>query len=148
MSIDLGCPDFSSDPAVIRVAKDEVVAVEFAAHAGVIQSAVGPNHYLAGDALLTGTTGDRWCVSRGRFDAKYVPCDGLAPGANGRYRNVPVPVLAKQIHTPFSIARAPGGDVLHGNAGDWAVQYAPGDYGLVEQTRFSRVYRPMPAEDC
>ena len=147
MKLDLGCPDFEADPAVSRVVKDEVVAVEFATAAGVLQSAVGPNHYRAGDALLTGTTGDRWCVSRDRFDAKYRPCDGLAPGANGRYRNVPVPVLAKQMHTAFCIARTPGGDVLHGDAGDWAVQYGPGDYGLVERTRFALVYRPMPAGD-
>lgn len=146
MKLDLGCPDFTADPAVIRVVKNEVVVVEFAADAGLLQSAVGPNHYAAGDAVLTGSTGDRWCVSRDRFDAKYRPCDGQEPGTNGRYRNIPVPVLAKQIHTAFCIARTPGGDVLHGDAGDWAVQYGPGDYGLVERTRFALVYVPLRTE--
>jgi hypothetical protein len=141
--LDLGCPDLASDPAAIRVAKDEVVAVEFAAGPGALQSAVGPNHYCAGDALITGSTGDRWCVSRDRFDAKYRPCDGTTAGERGRYRNVPVAVYAKQIHQPFRVARAPGGDVLSGAAGDWAVEYAPGDCGLVERTRFERVYRPV-----
>jgi len=145
MTLDLGCPDFEADPAVIRVVKEEIVAVEFATAAGVLQSAVGPNHFAVGDALLTGTTGDRWCVTRDRFDAKYRPCDGVASGVNGRYRNVPVPVLAKQIHQAFCIARRPGGDVLQGNAGDWAVQYGPADYGCVERARFALVYRVMPA---
>jgi hypothetical protein len=139
--LDLGCPDLAADPAAIQVAKDEIVAVAFATGPGALQSAVGLNHYLAGDALITGSTGDRWCVSRDRFDAKYRPCAGTAPGAAGQYRNVPVTVFAKQIHEPFRVARAPGGDVLSGEAGDWAVEYAPGDCGLVERTRFERVYR-------
>ena len=139
--IDLGCPDLAADPHALRVVKDEVVAVEFAAQAGVVTSAVGPNHFEPGDALITGSTGDRWCVSRDRFDAKYRPCPGTVAGAPGRYRNLPVVVYAKQIPTPFRVSRTPGGDVLTGNAGDWALQYAPGDCGLVDRTRFERVYR-------
>jgi hypothetical protein len=41
----------------------------------------------------------------------------------------------------FSVARSAGGDVLRGAAGDWLVQYAPGDYGVVARARFDRVYR-------
>lgn len=141
MVLDLGAPDLAADPGAVHVVKDEVVAVEFAAAPGALASAVGLNRYVAGDALVTGSTGDRWCVSRDRFDARYRPCPGTRAGAAGDYRNVPVPILAKRIDRPFRIARAAGGDVLAGNAGDWAVQYAPGDYGVVEQSRFERVYR-------
>jgi hypothetical protein len=43
---------------------------------------------------------------------------------------------------PFSLARsAAGGDVLRGTAGDWVMQYAPGDYGVVQAARFAAVYR-------
>jgi hypothetical protein len=139
--LDLGCPALREDPAAIRVVKDEVVHVEFAAVAGLVMSAVGPNHYQVGDALVTGSTGDRWCVSRDRFDPKYVPAEGQGHGAPGPYRNVPVPVWAKQIPTAFRIARSPGGDVLSGEAGDWALEYAPSDCGLVARDRFERVYR-------
>ena len=139
--LDLGCPSLSNDPAALRVYKEEVVDVEFAAADGVLMSAVGPNHFRAGDALLTGSTGDRWCVSRDRFDAKYRPCDGAAAGHAGRYRNVPVVIHAKQIGVPFQVARSPGGDLLTGEAGDWAVEYAPGDCGLVARARFEAVYR-------
>jgi hypothetical protein len=139
--LELGCPNLAADPAAIRVCKDEVVKVEFAIAPGVLQSAVGLNRYAAGDALLTGSTGDRWCVSRDRFDAKYRPCPGTFAGGPGEYRNVPVIVYAKQIHEPFRVSRAQGGDVLTGHAGDWALEYAPGDCGLVDRARFARVYR-------
>ena len=62
-------------------------------------------------------------------------------GSDGRYRCKPVVVLAKQIAETFSIARSAGGDVLHGKANDWLLQYAPGDYGVVENSRFLKVYR-------
>jgi hypothetical protein len=44
----------------------------------------------------------------------------------------------------FSVSRSAGGDVLRGASGDWLVQYAPGDHGIVERTRFERVYRLLP----
>jgi len=34
-----------------------------------------------------------------------------------------------------------GVDSLKGECGDWLIQYAPGDHGIVERTRFERVYR-------
>jgi hypothetical protein len=107
---------------------------------------VGLNRYFPGDALITGSTGDRWCVSRDRFDAKYDPLPGTLRGGAGLYQNRPVTVLARRMEMPFSVARAAGGDVLRGDVGDWLVQYAPGDHGIVERTRFERVYRLVPAE--
>jgi len=135
--------DLRADPAAQWVVKDETVEVEFAAAAGVVESAVGLNRHSAGDALLTGSTGDRWCVSRDRFDAKYRPVPPISHGLPGRYRNLPVPVLAKRMTVAFSVARSAGGDVLRGNAGDWLVQYAPGDHGVVAQVRFDSVYRVL-----
>jgi hypothetical protein len=133
--------DLTVDSAACRVVKDEVVSVEFAVAAGVLESAVGLNRYVAGDALLTGSTGDRWCVSRDRFDAKYLAVPPNLPGQAGRYRNRPVSVLAKRMTAPFTVERSAGGDVLRGNAGDWLVQYAPGDHGIVAGARFDSVYR-------
>jgi hypothetical protein len=134
-------PDLSVDGAACRVLKDETVSVEFAAAPGVIESAVGPNRYQAGDALLTGSTGDRWCVSRDRFDAKYRPEGQMPRGEPGRYRNRPVAILAKRMAVAFAVERSSGGDQLRGEAGDWLVQYAPGDHGIVAAARFERVYR-------
>src|SRR3984957_10145243 len=119
MQLMLENPDLAADGAACWVVKDEVVRVEFAAATGILESAVGLNRYAAGDALLTGSTGDRWCVSRDRFDAKYLPEAPTPRGRDGRYRNRPVAVLAKRMTVAFSVERTAGGDVLCGNAGDW-----------------------------
>jgi hypothetical protein len=139
--MDLGNPDLAADAAACWAVKDELVAVEFAPATGELRSAVGINRYEAGDALVTGSTGDRWCVSRDRFDAKYRPESPTRSGQPGLYRNLPAPIRAKQMPAAFSVARSAGGDVLRGAAGDWLVQYAPGDYGVVAHARFDRVYR-------
>jgi hypothetical protein len=141
--LQVGRPDLRLDPGACRAVKDERVLVEFAHSAGELSSAVGVNRYAAGDALITGSTGDRWCVSRDRFDAKYDPEPPTRPGGAGHYRNRPAPVLARRMGQPFTVARCAGGDSLSGNAGDWLIQYAPGDYGIVERARFEAVYRLM-----
>lgn len=132
--------DLRKDPLATAYVKNEVVQVRFATHAGVLTSSVGLNQYQSGDALITGSNGDTWCVSRDRFNPKYFPEGGHQHGADGAYRNFPKPILAKQIQHDFSLARSVGGDILHGKAGDWLVQYAPGDHGLVDALRFAKVY--------
>ncbi|KAF1068004.1 MAG: hypothetical protein GAK45_01510 [Pseudomonas citronellolis] len=139
----LSAIDLRQDPAAGRYVKDEVVQVSFAEHAGELASLEGPNRYQPGDALVTGSTGDRWVVARSRFDERYLPAAAtLAHGQPGAYRNLPAEVLARRMDQPFQLARSQGGDVLSGEAGDWVLQYAPGDYGVVQAARFARVYRP------
>jgi PGDYG protein len=140
-------PDLTADPSARRAVKDERVSVEFAVEAGELISAVGVNRYSPGDALITGSTGDRWCVSRDRFDAKYYPEPPTVRGHAGEYRNRPVTVLAKRMNQSFTVARTAGGDLLSGAAGDWLLQYAPGDYGIVDRARFERVYRLIANEN-
>ncbi len=141
MALKLENPRLTTDSGACWVVKDEVVSVDFAALPGTLQSAVGVNRYATGDALLTCSTGDRWCVSRDRFDAKYQPEAPTPPGEPGRYRNHPIPVLARRMSVAFTVERSTGGDLLRGNAGDWLVQYAPGDHGIVTAARFDSVYR-------
>jgi hypothetical protein len=138
--------DLHADLDAVWAVKDELVTVEFAVTAGTLESAVGTNHYAVGDALITGTTGDRWCVSRDRFDAKYAAEAPTQSGQPGHYRNRPLPVRARHMDVPFCVRRSAGGDVLHGKAGDWLVQYAPGDHGVVAQDRFASVYRVLDSE--
>jgi hypothetical protein len=121
--------------------KHETVEVEFALTGGSIQSREGENSYCAGDALITGSTGDRWSVARKRFDAKYLPLAATQAGQSGRYANIPAPVLAQVMPQDFSIERQSGGDVIQGKAGDWLLQYAPGDHGIVAAAKFSKVYQ-------
>lgn len=133
--------DLRTDPQASAYIKRETVQVQFAVVAGELISREGPNRYAVGDAILTGSTGDRWSVSRTRFDARYQAVSPTRAGQDGTYMNQPIPVLARQMSHPFRMARSTGGDLLHGNAGDWLLQYAPGDYGVVEQGRFALVYR-------
>jgi hypothetical protein len=141
MTLRLNTPDLTTDPAAKRAIKDETVTVEFATQRGELISAVGVNTYAPGDALITGSTGDRWCVSRDRFDLKYEPEPPTVHGNAGTYRNRPVAVWAMQMPERFSVDRRAGGDSLRGEPGDWLIQYAPGDHGIVARTRFERVYR-------
>lgn len=137
----LGGIDLRTDPQAAPYVKHEVVQVQFATAPGELVSREGPNRYATGDALVTVSTGDRWSVSRGRFDARYQAVAPTLDGQDGSYINKPLPVLARQMPTPFRIARSAGGDLLHGKAGDWLLQYAPGDHGVVDGVRFERVYR-------
>src|SRR5579863_2330137 len=137
--------DLRQDAHASCYVKDETVEVVFAHRAGSVQSLEGVNLYGAGDALLTAGGGERWSVARERFDARYRPLPPLAHGAEGAYRNLPLPVLARQIATGFTIRRRAGGDLLHGCAGDWLLQYAPGDWGIVVDARFRRLYRAHAA---
>ncbi len=140
--IELKSIDLRTDLDARWYVKDEVVQVAFAKDNGELLSLEGLNRYLAGDALITGSTGSRWSVSRSRFDSRYEAVPPARQGEDGLYRNRPVRVLAKQMKMPFCIARSEGGDMLEGASGDWLMQYAPGDFGITEHSRFVRVYRP------
>lgn len=156
--------DLMSDPEARPFVKTEIVDVVFATSAGGLTSREGTNTYRAGDAIVTGSTGDKWTVSSDRFNLKYEPAalNGSSPspsskprmgevsgvsGANrdGPFRARPIPVLAKQINESFRAARSAGGDMLVGDAGDWLLQYAPGDFGVIANARFQLVYRATSA---
>jgi hypothetical protein len=142
--LELKAIDLAADPLAARYVKNEIVAVEFARQAGELISLEGPNRYQVGDAVITGSTGTRWSVSRDRFVAKYQAVAPTMMGEDGSYAARPVPVLARQIAEPFSAERSAGGDCLHGTAGDWLLQYAPGDFGVAGQERFAQVYHKLP----
>jgi hypothetical protein len=133
--------DLTQDPDAAHYLKTEVVQVVFAPEPGELISLEGPNIYQVGDAIITGCTGDRWSVDRHRFEAKYQPVAPTQAGDDGAYTAKPVPVLARQINEPFTAARSAGRDVLRGEAGDWLMQYGPGDFGVCCQSRFARVYQ-------
>lgn len=135
--------DLTQDPAAGRFIKTEIVQVAFAPEPGELISLEGPNRYQADDAIITGCTGDRWSVDRHRFDDKYQAVAPTVDGEDGAYTAKPVPVLAKQINEPFTAARSVGRDVLRGEAGDWLMQYGPGDYGVCGNSRFERVYKQV-----
>jgi hypothetical protein len=134
--------DLPNDPDAARYVKDETVTVVFAREAGSLMSGEGLNYYTLGDALITSDNGAQWVVARERFINKYEAAFATQSLEDGTYRARPIPVWAKQMPHAFSLARREGGDVLEGEAGDWALEYAPGDFGACKAARFAAVYRP------
>ena len=132
--------DLAADPAAQQYVKTETVTVVFARQAGELASLEGPNSYQTSDALITGATGSRWSVARARFDARYQAVPPITQGQDGQYAARPIPVLVKRISEPFRAARRSGGDLLRGAAGDWLLQYGPGDHGVAADQRFIRIY--------
>lgn len=116
------------------------VRVAFASCGGVLQTLEGPVSYQPGDALVTGLAGESWPVAPERFRAAYQPVKA-DDWADGEYLTRPVKALALQMHAPFRLSRGgAAGDCLHGQAGDWLLQYGTDDYGIVRRKLFEQIY--------
>ncbi len=132
--------NLNTDCQAVRVQKTETVTVQFATQAGTLQSREGPNNYAIHDAIVQSKSGDRWVVNRPRFIEKYAAVAPLMMGEDGAYDAVPQVILAKCMQADFALYRKVGGDLLHGKADDWVLQYGQGDFGVCEQIRFAQVY--------
>jgi PGDYG protein len=133
--------DLRDDRSARRARKRAVsVVVEFAEDNGTLTTLEGPVAYRGGDALLTGSHGERWPVPRERFDATYDAQAPLRPGKPGRYLKRPLLVWARQLREPIDVILDADRGTLHGEPGDWLVQYAPGDQGVVAAAIFTESY--------
>jgi PGDYG protein len=133
--------DLSEDRAARRARKRPVVVqVEFAVADGTLSTQEGPVKYSTGDALLMGIEGERWPVARHAFDETYAPVAPTRRGKPGRYRKRPLVVWAKLMTDAFDVTLDRGRGILHGQAGDWLVQYAPADLSVVSAGAFARTY--------
>jgi hypothetical protein len=101
--------------------------------------------YQTGDALLTGPEDEHWPVARKRFTASYEALPPAVMGKDGLYVKKSLPVWALRMSEPFSVTT--DGGLLSGQAGDWLVQYGPGDYGVVGSSIFALTYTLLPDED-
>jgi hypothetical protein len=133
--------DLSEDRAARRARKrDVVVQVEFAGKKGTLSTQEGPVTYSTGDALLTGTEGERWPVPRGTFDISYAPVAPNRAGKPGPYRKRPHVVWAKPMTDTFDVTLDGDRGTLRGEPGDWLVQYAPSDLSVVSARVFAHTY--------
>jgi PGDYG protein len=133
--------DLREDPAAHRARKLAIaMAVEFAQADGTLATREGPVAYMRGDAILTGTEGERWPVPRRRFDETYEPIAPLRPGKPGAYCKRPLLVWAKPMREAFTVELGAGRGALQGNARDWLLQYAPGDQSVVSASVFAKTY--------
>lgn len=135
--------DLNAESNIARYRKIATVGVAFASTDCVIHTMEGEVRCSAGDAILTGKQGERWPVSRSRFDEMYEPAGNFAHGCDGKYhKKNSAFVLAKQMDAPFSV-RVGRGDVITGHAGDWLTQYADGQQGIVANEIFRKTYQQI-----
>jgi PGDYG protein len=144
-----GQPGFSSivsdDPRHITARKFErEVQVRFAPEACTVQTPEGLVHARAGDAIITGTAGEKWRVSRAHFANKYRPKPPLLAGEAGPYLSLRYRIRALQMQQPFEVVLADGESHLVGRAGDWLVDYGDGSLGIVTQAIFATTYEILP----
>jgi hypothetical protein len=142
-------PELERDPAARRARRRPVtLSVRFARAPGVLQTLEGPVRYRAGAALVCGLRGECWPVERGPFERRYEPAAGTAPGSDGAYRRQAGIVLARRLDATLEVRVGAHGDLLRGRPGDWLLQYAPGEYGIVAPEIFADTYALIADADA
>ena len=96
-----------------------------------------------GDAIMTGTQGEKWPIEKENFENTYT----VLPESNTAIKNK-ITVKAKQFNEPFSIEikRNENPQTLTGKPGDWLVEYGPNDFGIVEEKIFKETYNITQSE--
>jgi hypothetical protein len=116
------------------------IQVRFATADCPVQTAEGVVQAKAGDAIITGISGEHWRVSRSHFAEKYEPVPPTKVGEAGTYRSLRYQVLALKLNEGFEVILADGASRLRGRAGDWLVDYGDGSLGIVSASIFDTTY--------
>lgn len=133
--------DLAQHPDAFRArSKPIVVTARFASAPGLVETLEGEVRHAAGDAIVTGVAGESWPVPRARFLAGYEALAPTATGEDGRYAKRPRIVLALRLAETCDVSLPEQRGRLHGRAGDFLVQYAPGDWAIVAGGVFERTY--------
>ena len=128
-------PDLSQDPEAFQTAKKPIpLQFRYAEGNEVIQTKEGSVSARPGDAIMTGTKGEQWPIPAESFAQTY---DVLKPGIASKKN---IPVFAKEMRQPFQVKVSWSSDLLQGEAGDFLVEYGPGDYGVVGAEIFGETY--------
>ncbi len=129
-----------TEPRAISVMKLPIpLKVEFADKDGVCSTKEGFVNYLKGDAIMTGTKGERWPIAKEKFEKTYEAVDA----EKGLYSKKSLPVLALKIDEPFTVNVSWSKDPLVGKPGDWLLQYGKGDFGIVDAEIFKETYKAL-----
>jgi hypothetical protein len=134
------CPELQSHPdRVIARKRPVALQVEFAAGPCMVQTKEGAVAAATGDAIITGTAGERWPVGPKRFSAAYRPVPPTVAGQSGTYETLPAEILALRMTGTFEVLLT-GGSRLRGERGDWLVDYGDGSLGIVAAALFLATY--------
>jgi hypothetical protein len=133
--------EISSDPRRTFARKlEREIDVRFTPVACTVQTSEGLVHAAPGDAIITGTAGEHWRVSRARFSDKYRPVPPTIAGESGRYVSLPNRILAVPMTEPFEVLLADGVSRLTGRGGEWLIDYGDGSLGIVSEPIFATTY--------
>jgi PGDYG protein len=132
----------SADPRCIHARKlEREIDVRFTDVACTVQTQEGVVHARPGDAIITGTAGEHWRVSRARFAEKYRPAPSTRAGESGRYISLPNRILAVPMSEAFEVLLVDGVSRLTGRPGEWLVDYGDGSLGIVSPSIFATTYQ-------
>jgi hypothetical protein len=131
----------TSHPSRVFAHKSErEVYAEFTPVACVVQTSEGQVHAKAGDAILTGSSGERCPVSRAGFAQRYRAIPPTTEGRAGRYVSLPKRVVAIRMDEPFEVLLLDGVSRLRGRAEDWLIDYGDGSLGVISPAIFAATY--------
>jgi hypothetical protein len=131
----------SADPRRVAARKlEREIDVRFTLIECTVQTSEGLVHAAPGDAIITGTAGEHWRVSRARFPHKYQPVPPTVDGEDGRYVSLPNRIMAVPMTEEFEVILADGVSRLTGRAGEWLVDYGDGSLGIVSEPVFATTY--------
>lgn len=116
------------------------VQVEIARRDQTVDTLEGPVACQAGDAILTGTAGERWPVPAAELDQRYVCLSPATQDTPGRYQKRVKTVEAVQLRAPLALTLSQGRGVLQGQVGDWCVWHGPDDLSIVGRSIFAETY--------
>ncbi|BBP01400.1 PGDYG domain-containing protein [Sulfuriferula nivalis] len=131
--------DLSLDPMAKKYEKISTVRVTFAEDNGIIKTLEGNVAYEKGDAILTGIHDENWPVERHIFDSQYELANFSI--ANEYRKSQGAIIYAKKIKNTFCIKIRNGTSIIEGKPGDWLVQYAMKDWGIIDDDIFKKSYR-------
>ncbi len=125
------------------ISKPIPLHIVFAAQTGVIQTLEGPVSHQVGDAIVTGTAGERWPISRERFERTYRPADQMGRmGRDGWFVKEPVVVQAVRAQADARVSLGGERGTLAAQGGDWILTGPAGDSWVVADGIFQQMYEP------
>ena len=134
-------PQIDADARRVVARKlERAIQVRFTEAACEIHTREGIVRAKPGDAIITGTGGEQWRVSRAHFSEKYRPRPPLVAGSAGEYLSLRYRIHAVPMPQPFEVLLPDGESRLSGQVGDWLVDYGDGSLGVVSPAIFATTY--------
>ena len=94
---------------------------------------------------MTGVAGERWPITRARFDVTYSAIPPVRHGEDGNYLKKPMAVDATSVARETFIPVGSGKASLHARIGDWILTAPDGKQWVVAAEIFDATYQEIEA---